>query len=79
MVDCFVTDRVTGRTERRGYLQDLERERDRMVDYIRDLEGLIAMRTDLRVQPSPWTGVRLEGEGWERVGGVLVRAPGADE
>lgn len=81
-VDCFVTDRVTGRTERRGYLQDLERERERMVEYIRDLESVIAVRTDLRVQPSPWTGVRYEGEGegdgWERVGGVLVRVPGAD-
>lgn len=55
-----------------------------MVEYIRDLEGLIAMRTDLRVRASPWTAVGLEGsgegeeEGWERVGGVLVRAPGAD-
>ncbi|SPO02582.1 uncharacterized protein DNG_05255 [Cephalotrichum gorgonifer] len=78
-VDCYVTDRISGRTERRGYLQDLERERERMVAYIRDLESVIAEAPDVRVRSSPWTSVASEGvevgaEGgeWERVGEVLV-------
>ncbi|KAL2104473.1 hypothetical protein VUR80DRAFT_529 [Thermomyces stellatus] len=79
-VECFVTDRISGRTERRGYLQDLERERERMVAYIRDLEGLIAARTELRVRPSPWTagfsGVGEEGGEWEQFGEVVVERRG---
>ncbi|CAH0027703.1 unnamed protein product [Clonostachys rhizophaga] len=41
-IKCFVTDRVSGRTERRGYLRDLERENDSMLAHIRELEQLIA-------------------------------------
>lgn len=74
-----MTDRVSGRTERRGYVRDLERERERMVAYIRDLEGLVSSRTGLRVRASPWTagfGAVEEEEGWERVGDVFVKGGG---
>ncbi|KAI1768143.1 fungal-specific transcription factor domain-containing protein [Hypoxylon sp. FL1150] len=40
-LDCYVTDRVTGRTERRGYMQELEREKTDMLNRIRDLEKLL--------------------------------------
>lgn len=40
-LDCYVTDRVTGRTERRGYLQQLEREKNGLLTHIRDLERLL--------------------------------------
>ncbi|KAG5945928.1 hypothetical protein E4U53_006660 [Claviceps sorghi] len=50
-LECFVTDRVTGRTERRGYMQQLEREKNSMIAYIRDLERLCA---DKGVQVRPW-------------------------
>jgi len=83
-----VTDRVSGRTERRGYLQEVERERERMVQYILDLERIITDATDMVVRPSAWTAglppagelsvtpVVLEGDGqerWEQVGSVLVQ------
>ncbi|KAG5998390.1 hypothetical protein E4U43_002427, partial [Claviceps pusilla] len=50
-LDCFVTDRVTGRTERRGYMQQLEREKDSMMSHIRDLERLCAEKG---VEVKPW-------------------------
>ncbi|GAP85250.1 putative transcription factor [Rosellinia necatrix] len=37
-LECYVTDRVSGRTERRGYMQELEREKTDMMSHIRDLE-----------------------------------------
>ncbi|KAI1424439.1 fungal-specific transcription factor domain-containing protein [Xylaria sp. FL1777] len=37
-LECYVTDRVSGRTERRGYMQELEREKTDMINHIRDLE-----------------------------------------
>lgn len=40
-LECYVTDRVTGRTERRGYMQQLEREKTGMLDRIRELEKLL--------------------------------------
>ncbi|KAI1415034.1 fungal-specific transcription factor domain-containing protein [Hypoxylon sp. FL1857] len=40
-LECYVTDRVTGRTERRGYMQELEREKTDMINRIRDLESLL--------------------------------------
>ena len=52
-LDCYVTDRVTGRTERRGYMQELEREKNSMVSHIRDLERLLA---DKGVEVKPWDG-----------------------
>ncbi|KAI1484343.1 hypothetical protein F5X96DRAFT_475893 [Biscogniauxia mediterranea] len=40
-LECYVTDRVTGRTERRGYMQELEREKSDMINHIRELEKLL--------------------------------------
>ncbi|KAI2620480.1 fungal-specific transcription factor domain-containing protein [Hypoxylon sp. NC1633] len=40
-LECYVTDRVTGRTERRGYMQELEREKTDMLNHIRDLEKML--------------------------------------
>lgn len=39
---CEVTDRVTGRTEHRGYLRQLERQNKDKTDRIRELERLLA-------------------------------------
>ncbi|KAG5982555.1 hypothetical protein E4U55_001742 [Claviceps digitariae] len=50
-LECFVTDRVTGRTERRGYMQQLEREKNSMISHIRDLERLCAEKG---VEVKPW-------------------------
>ncbi|KAF9872576.1 transcription factor [Colletotrichum karsti] len=53
-LDCFVTDRVTGRTERRGYMQELEREKTDMLNHIRDLEKLLE-NTGTEVKPWNWS------------------------
>lgn len=37
-LECYVTDRVSGRTERRGYMQELEREKTDMMTHMRELE-----------------------------------------
>ena len=50
-LDCYVTDRVTGRTERRGYLQQLEREKGAMLVHIRELEKLLENNG---VEVRPW-------------------------
>ncbi|OAA50161.1 C6 transcription factor FacB [Beauveria brongniartii RCEF 3172] len=50
-LDCFVTDRVSGRTERRGYMQELERDKNGMVSHIRQLEKLLL---ENGVQVRPW-------------------------
>ncbi|KAF4971231.1 hypothetical protein FZEAL_9899 [Fusarium zealandicum] len=50
-LECYVTDRVTGRTERRGYLQELEREKNDMISRIRDLEKLLG---NSGVEVKPW-------------------------
>jgi hypothetical protein len=47
-----VTDRVTGRTERRGYLQQLEREKRDMQAHIHGLEQLLR---GAGIQTRPWT------------------------
>ncbi|OTB01323.1 hypothetical protein M426DRAFT_323591 [Hypoxylon sp. CI-4A] len=49
-LDCYVTDRVTGRTERRGYMQELEREKNGMMNHIRDLERLL-QQNGVEVKP----------------------------
>ncbi|EGX94569.1 C6 transcription factor FacB [Cordyceps militaris CM01] len=49
-LDCFVTDRVSGRTERRGYMQELERDKNGMVSHIRQLENLL-LENGLQVRP----------------------------
>lgn len=52
-LECNVTDRVTGRTERRGYLQQLEREKTAMLGHIRELEKLLDSNG---VKVRPWQG-----------------------
>ncbi|KAK4149845.1 hypothetical protein C8A00DRAFT_37548 [Chaetomidium leptoderma] len=54
-LDCYVTDRVTGRTERRGYLQQLEREKGAMLVHIRELEKLLETN-GVEVRPWQWPG-----------------------
>ncbi|KAI2641015.1 fungal-specific transcription factor domain-containing protein [Xylaria nigripes] len=50
-LECYVTDRVSGRTERRGYMQQLEREMSGMIQHIRDLEKLLQ---DNGIDVRPW-------------------------
>ncbi|KAI0006599.1 hypothetical protein F4779DRAFT_620429 [Xylariaceae sp. FL0662B] len=50
-LECYVTDRVTGRTERRGYMQELEREKMDMLNHIRHLEKLLQSKG---VEMKPW-------------------------
>lgn len=50
-IECYVTDRVTGRTERRGYLQQLEREKNGLLAHTQDLEKLLE---DKGIQVRPW-------------------------
>ncbi|KAK3395737.1 hypothetical protein B0T20DRAFT_44400 [Sordaria brevicollis] len=52
-IECVVTDRVTGRTERRGYTQQLEAENNTLVNHIRNLESLLA---ENGVVVRPWEG-----------------------
>ncbi|KAI6313523.1 hypothetical protein MCOR23_006634 [Pyricularia oryzae] len=52
-LECFVTDRVTGRTERRGYIQDLEREKTDMLNHIRALEKVLE-NNGIEVIPWKW-------------------------
>ncbi|TDZ39948.1 Transcriptional activator protein acu-15 [Colletotrichum trifolii] len=52
-LDCLVTDRVTGRTSRRGYLQDVEREKTDMLNHVRDLEKLLE-NNGIEVKPWHW-------------------------
>ncbi|KAK3693289.1 hypothetical protein B0T22DRAFT_449522 [Podospora appendiculata] len=49
--ECYVTDRVSGRTERRGYMQQLELEKSAMLNHIRDLEKLLESKG---VETLPW-------------------------
>ncbi|GKU03331.1 transcription factor [Fusarium langsethiae] len=53
-LECYVTDRVTGRTERRGYMQELEREKNDMLSHIRDLEKLLDNK-GVEVKPWEWS------------------------
>ncbi|KAM0197850.1 hypothetical protein ACHAPI_004582 [Fusarium lateritium] len=53
-LECYVTDRVTGRTERRGYMQELEREKGDMLSHIRDLEKLLDNK-GVEVKPWKWS------------------------
>lgn len=82
-LDCYVTDRVTGRTERRGYLQQLEREKNSMVTRIRDLEHMLwdkgvevkpysARTSDGMQPPSDETNHKFE-DGWTQVRTLCVK------
>lgn len=53
-LECYVTDRVTGRAERRGYLQQLEREKNEMSEHIRGLEKLLGAK-GVEVRPWEWS------------------------
>ncbi|ORY55922.1 fungal-specific transcription factor domain-containing protein [Pseudomassariella vexata] len=53
-LECYVTDRVTGRTERRGYMQELEREKMDMLNHIRELEKLLE-GNGIEVKPWNWS------------------------
>ncbi|CAK7266656.1 hypothetical protein SEPCBS57363_002200 [Sporothrix epigloea] len=72
-LECYVTDRISGRTERRGYLQDLEREKTAMAQHIEQLQTLLAEKGGVEVLPwrwSPYTpvcppGVVLDSNGNE--------------
>ncbi|KAI0799180.1 fungal-specific transcription factor domain-containing protein [Xylaria sp. FL0064] len=50
-LECYVTDRVSGRTERRGYMQELEREKTDMMNHIRDLERKLQQNG---IDVKPW-------------------------
>ncbi|CCC06297.1 hypothetical protein SMACR_00514 [Sordaria macrospora] len=52
-IECVVTDRVTGRTERRGYTQQLEAENNSLLNHIRSLEKVLE---DHGVEVRPWEG-----------------------
>ncbi len=82
-LECYVTDRVTGRSERRGYLQQLEREKTSMLQHIRELEKLL---DDNGVEVKPWswpppTGPTINPGGidpharlqWSQVGSVWIK------
>jgi hypothetical protein len=62
-VDCNVTDRTTGRTERRGYLQDLEGQIADLRSHVASLEALLA---DHGVQVRPYGKDGDDGPGWSR-------------
>ncbi|KAL1901056.1 hypothetical protein Sste5346_002123 [Sporothrix stenoceras] len=70
-LECYVTDRISGRTERRGYLQELEREKTAMARHIEQLQTLLAERGGVEVLPWRWSpyapvyppGVVLDGQG----------------
>lgn len=57
-----MTDRVTGRTERRGYLQQLEREKTAMQNHIRELEKLL-QDNGVEVKPWVWPGYGTQPPG----------------
>ncbi|KAL2889477.1 Transcriptional activator protein acu-15 [Ceratocystis lukuohia] len=40
-ISCFVTDRITGRTERRGYLKELETQIEALQARLQDMETLL--------------------------------------
>lgn len=59
-LECYVTDRVTGRTERRGYLAQLEREKNALTTHIQDLEKLLEQKG---VQVRQWQPPSAFGNG----------------
>jgi len=87
-LECYVTDRVTGRTERRGYMQELEREKNGMLAHISDLEKLLR---DKGVEVKSWRGPSWAqypsessgddappaSDAWSQVGSLWVKNGGA--
>lgn len=77
-LECFVTDRITGRTERRGYIQELERDKTSLKTRIRDLENLLRDK-GVEVKPlAPRSPVvdrdddRRDSE-WRKYGSLLIK------
>lgn len=75
-IECYVTDRVTGRTERRGYLQQLEREKNSLLSHIRDLEKLFE---DRGVQVRPWQAVSAYEQGTSSLDAEGDAGPAKDQ
>jgi hypothetical protein len=80
-LECYVTDRVTGRTERRGYLQQLERDKNGMMSYIRDLEKLLDSNG---VEVSPFRGpghhnAYPPGVSFDQLGNLVQQLGSKDE
>lgn len=93
-LECYVTDRVSGRTERRGYLQQLEREKTAMLNHIRELEKLLHGK-GVEVRPWEWPnynttyppGASYDSMGnpldpskdqWQQVGSLWIKGEAAD-
>jgi hypothetical protein len=80
-LECYVTDRVTGRTERRGYMKELELEKQSMLTRIDDLERLLRDNgVEVRPVDQRYQGyfddagaAQPEVEGWTRSGSVYVK------
>ncbi|KAL1837599.1 hypothetical protein VTJ49DRAFT_3617 [Mycothermus thermophilus] len=80
-LDCYVTDRVTGRTERRGYLQQLEREKGAMLVHIRELEKLLETQ-GVEVRPWQWPGYTTtypSGTGFDQMGNPVADPSAKDQ
>lgn len=74
-LECNVTDRVSGRTERRGYLQELEREKSGMLAHIGDLEKLLR---DSGVEVKSWQGASWARYHPDDVGNAASSAASSD-
>lgn len=80
-LECYVTDRVTGRTERRGYMQQLEREKSGMLAHIRQLEELLG-NSGVDVKPwewSPFGPVGPPGVSFDDMGNAMTDASSKDD
>ncbi|KAK3392857.1 hypothetical protein B0H63DRAFT_2463 [Podospora didyma] len=80
-LDCNVTDRVTGRTERRGYLQQLERENAAMLAHIRELEKLLD-NNKIEVRPWQWPGYNTTyppGVSFDAIGNLVADPSSKDQ
>lgn len=81
---CEVTDRVTGRTEHRGYLRQLERQIKDKTDRIRELERLLAekgveVRTDLDRARDDDDDDGDGDDSWTKSGPLWVKDRSADK
>lgn len=80
-IGCFVTDRISGRTERRGYLQQLERDHRSLKDHIEGLQKLLGER-GVEVKPwvsaAPWADAKADGVEEPSPGRSATQAPSAD-
>lgn len=81
-LECYVTDRISGRTERRGYLQELERKDIAMQAHIEQLQQLL-QEQGVEVHPwqwspfSPASAPETSGRPWSNRGSVWYRTSGS--